>query len=116
MRPTFRPELVNEAFGNPELYVDFKFEKQALLFDLGDLAAPPPKKILRISDVFVSYTHSRSIGTAAEVCTAAARTCRRPGSKGPGPGQALGCLCQFWAWASPAGEPTRRAPLKRVFQ
>lgn len=85
MRSTFRPELVNEAFGNPGLYVDFKFEKQALLFDLGDLAALPPKKILRISDVFVSY-------------------------------QAPGRLCQFWAWASPAGEPTRRAPLKRVCQ
>jgi ribonuclease Z len=57
MRPIFRPELVNGAFGDPGLYVDFKFEKRALLFDLGDLAALPPKKILRISDVFVSHTH-----------------------------------------------------------
>lgn len=57
MRLIFGPELVNDPFGDPGLYVDFKFEKRALLFDLGDLAALPPKKILRISDVFVSHTH-----------------------------------------------------------
>jgi ribonuclease Z len=57
MRPIFNPALVNGPFGDPGLYLDFRFERRALLFDLGDLAALPPKKLLRISDVFVSHTH-----------------------------------------------------------
>jgi ribonuclease Z len=58
MRPTFSPERVNQPFGEPGLYVDYTFEKQALLFDLGDLTALPPKKLLRISEVFVSHAHT----------------------------------------------------------
>lgn len=56
MRPIFRPELLNDPFDDCGLYVDFKCEKRALLFDLGDLTALSPKKILRILDVFVSHT------------------------------------------------------------
>ena len=57
MRPIFQPRLVNGPFGDPALFVDMLFERRALLFDLGDLAALPPRKLLRISHVFVSHTH-----------------------------------------------------------
>ena len=57
MRPLFEPALVNDDFGDPGLYVDFRDERRALLFDLGDVAALPPRKLLRLSDIFVSHAH-----------------------------------------------------------
>lgn len=57
MRPRFHAGLVNGPFGDPGVYVDCLFEKRALLFDLGDIAALPPRKLLRLSHVFVSHTH-----------------------------------------------------------
>lgn len=57
MTPLLHPLLVNDRFGDPALYVEFLFEKRALLFDLGDLHALGPRKILRISDIFVSHAH-----------------------------------------------------------
>lgn len=57
MRPIFQAELVNGVFGDPSIYVDLKFESRALLFDIGDVSGLPTRKLLRISDVFVSHTH-----------------------------------------------------------
>lgn len=57
MTPSIYPQLVNDRFGDPALYVDLKFERRAILIDLGDLHGLPPKKILRITDIFVSHTH-----------------------------------------------------------
>jgi ribonuclease Z len=57
MRPLFHPSLVNGPFGDPGLYIDFLFERRAILFDLGEISHFPPRKLLRLSHVFVSHTH-----------------------------------------------------------
>jgi len=57
MRWLFDPRLTNEAFGDPGVYVDFRDERRALLFDLGDIGALPPRKLMRLSHVFVTHTH-----------------------------------------------------------
>jgi ribonuclease Z len=57
MRCLFEPRLVNDAFGDPGLYVDFRDERRALLFDLGDIAVLPPRKLMRLSHIFVTHTH-----------------------------------------------------------
>lgn len=49
--------MVNGPFDDPVLYVDFLFEKRALLFDAGNLRALPTRKLLRVSDLFVSHAH-----------------------------------------------------------
>jgi ribonuclease Z len=57
MRHLFEPRLVNDAFGDPGLYVDFRDERRALLFDLGDITRLPPRKLLRLTHVFVTHAH-----------------------------------------------------------
>jgi ribonuclease Z len=57
MRTLFEPQLVNDAFGDPGLYVDFRDERRALLFDLGDIGALAPRKLMRLSHVFVTHAH-----------------------------------------------------------
>jgi ribonuclease Z len=49
--------LINDPFGDPGVYVDFKYRGEAFLFDLGDIHALPPRKLLKIGHIFVSHTH-----------------------------------------------------------
>ena len=57
MRRLFEARLTNEAFGDPGIYVDFRDERRALLFDVGDIAALTPRKLMRLSNVFVTHAH-----------------------------------------------------------
>jgi ribonuclease Z len=57
MRPLFHPCLVNGRYGDPAVYVETLFERRALLFDLGEIAALPPRKVQHIDQIFVSHAH-----------------------------------------------------------
>lgn len=57
MKPLFQASMVNGPFEDPVLFLDFLFEKRALLFDIGDIRRLTPRKLLRISDIFVTHTH-----------------------------------------------------------
>ncbi len=79
MRPLLHPSLVNGRFGDPAVYVEHLFARQALLIDLGDITGLPARKINRIDTVFVSHDMS-TISSASTICcgcwSAATRRCR----------------------------------------
>lgn len=57
MNPLLHSQLINDPFGDPGLYIEIRWEKRALLFDLGSNDSLPPAKLLKVSDVFISHTH-----------------------------------------------------------
>lgn len=57
MAKYFDPQLVNGSFDDPGLFVDLNFERKALLFDLGDISAVAPRKLMRVAHVFITHRH-----------------------------------------------------------
>jgi len=57
MTTLFLPHLVNGPTGDPALYVDLRWERRALLVDLGDLAPLSTPQILRTTHAFLSHAH-----------------------------------------------------------
>src|SRR5260370_32236258 len=56
MRPIFDTALVNRTFGDPGVLIDLKFERRAILFDIGDLPGLPTPKLPPVGGAFVSHT------------------------------------------------------------
>jgi ribonuclease Z len=57
MRTLFDTRLIDTTAREPGLFVDVRDERRALLFDLANLSALPPRLLLRVSHVFVTHTH-----------------------------------------------------------
>lgn len=57
MRPIFQAKLVNGVWGDPGVLLDLKFQRRAILFDVGDVTSLSTRVLLRLSDIFISHTH-----------------------------------------------------------
>jgi ribonuclease Z len=57
MPATFLPRLVNGKFEDPGLYIPFRYENRAVIFDLGNIDALSPRDILKITHCFITHAH-----------------------------------------------------------
>ena len=57
MKSIFHASLVNDPFEDPSVYIDIPWERRGLLFDLGANYHLPARKLLKVSDAFVSHSH-----------------------------------------------------------
>jgi ribonuclease Z len=57
LKPLLHAELINSPFGDPALFIEVLWEHRALIFDLGEVGAFRPAKLLKISHAFISHTH-----------------------------------------------------------
>lgn len=62
MRPLIHSRLINPPFGDPGVYLEFMFERRAVLFDLSDLQPLSDRNLLNLRHVFVSHTHMDHFG------------------------------------------------------
>ncbi len=53
----FRAVLVNDPFDDPAVYLDSKYRRDGILFDLGEIRNLVPRNILKVRHVFVSHAH-----------------------------------------------------------
>ena len=53
----FSAVLVNPPGGDPGVYLEMKYRRRALMFDLGEIYNLPPRKILKIEYICISHTH-----------------------------------------------------------
>lgn len=81
----FDARLINDPFDDPGVFVELKYRREALLFDLGDLRALSPRNLLKVGEIFVSHTHmDHFIGFdhLIRVCLGRDRTIRLFGPQG----------------------------------
>jgi len=57
MPATFLPRLVNGKFEDPGLFIPFRHENRAVIFDLGNIDALSPRDILKITHCFITHAH-----------------------------------------------------------
>ncbi|UFN50422.1 MBL fold metallo-hydrolase [Roseomonas sp. OT10] len=57
MLPPIHASLVNGRFGDPAVFLGFRFERRALLLDLGALHLLPARQLLKVEAALVSHAH-----------------------------------------------------------